>query len=303
MKFRDFILKSILADTDYLVGYNADGDYIRISRDDLAASIASVVGSAIMPTLAVKYSANGESWHDNYTAGDHHMRIKAGSGAWSGAIPLCVSAYDIWRDKGNDGDVDDFLLSLKGENGEPGDASELRIQNMSDYDEFFQLVGNAIDTATNNLAASVTEAVTTAIASTLANKLDKNLSNLDTVTYMGESAKLLVITSDGALRTVSAADVAAYTNIINRTENSSLEVALKTQRKSIECTPDQTNTKEFTISGSSYMPGTSAVYLNGVRMYAGVDYRETQTGFEFLTYTPTVNDNIIFEAVQLDSRQ
>lgn len=296
-KFSEFLPKTILADTDFLVGYNADGEYIRVPKSALLA------GAATPATLTVQYSANSESWHDNYTAGDRHVRIKAGSGAWSTAIPICVSAYDIWIQQGHRGDKDDFLLSLKGEPGAPADVSGLNIQNMPGYAAFELWAANVINTAKNALAAEVTQAVTTAIASTLANKLDKNLSNLEAVTYMGKSAKLLVITSDGALRTVSAADVAAYTNIINRTENSSLEVALKTQRKSIECTPDQTNTKEFTISGSSYMPGTSAVYLNGVRMYAGVDYKETQTGFEFLTYTPTVNDNIIFEAVQLDSRQ
>ena len=151
-------------------------------------------------------------------------------------------------------------------------------------------------------AAAVAAAQNAANAA-LADKLDKDLSNLESVTYMGENAKLLVITSDGALRMVSAADVAAYTNIINRVENSSLEAALKTHRKSDTITGVQDNSNKSFTTSYNYMPGTSAVYLNGVRMYAGVDYRETNNGFEFLTYTPKNTDIIIFEAVQLESRQ
>lgn len=110
MKFRDFILKRLLASTDYLVGYDANGDYIRIGKDDLAASVASNV---TVPTLQVQYSSNGSSsWHDSYSSGDIYLRIKVGSGEWSSAIRISVSAYDIWREQGNTGDEEDFLKSI-----------------------------------------------------------------------------------------------------------------------------------------------------------------------------------------------
>ena len=112
MRFRDFLLKTLLADTDYLVGYDADGNYIRISRADLAAQMSA---GAAAPSITVQYSANGETWHDNYTSGDQFMRIKAGSGEWSGAIRICVSAYDIWLAQGNSGTEADFLESLRGD--------------------------------------------------------------------------------------------------------------------------------------------------------------------------------------------
>lgn len=297
MKFRDFLRKAVLADTDYLVGYNEDGYYIRVPKSALSA------GAATPATLTVQYSANDSSWHDSYTAGDHYTRIKAGSGAWSNPVALCVSAYDIWKAQGNSGTEEDFIASLQGPAGAPADLSGVAIQDIEGYAEFLQQVNAAVVNAKNAIVDEVTDAVGTAMAAALASKLDKDLSNLEAVTYMGENAKLLVITSDGALRMVSAADVAAYTNIINRVENSSLEAALKTQRKSDTITGVQDNSNKSFTTSYNYMPGTSAVYLNGVRMYAGVDYRETNNGFEFLTYTPTVNDNIIFEAVQLDSRQ
>ena len=106
MKFRNFLLKRLLANTDYIVGYDADGNYIRISKADLASSIALQASSAI---INVQYSSNGNSWHDSYTSGDIYVRMKAGSGSWTSGIRLCVSAYDIWKSQGHAGDEDDFL--------------------------------------------------------------------------------------------------------------------------------------------------------------------------------------------------
>lgn len=111
MKFRDFLLKQLLADTDYLVGYDSDGNYIRISKDDLASSIAANV---TVPTLQVQYSANATTWHDSYTSGDIYLRIKVGSNAWTSAIRINVSAYDVWRELGNSGDEEVFLESILG---------------------------------------------------------------------------------------------------------------------------------------------------------------------------------------------
>ena len=112
MKFREFILKRLLSSTDHLVGYDSDGNYIRISKDDLANSIAAGVGE--MPTLQVQYSANSTTWHDSYTSGDIYLRIKVGSAGWTEAIRINVSAYDIWREQGNTGDEEDFLKSAGG---------------------------------------------------------------------------------------------------------------------------------------------------------------------------------------------
>ena len=229
------------------------------------------------------------------------MRIKVGSGAWSGAIPLCVSAYDIWRQQNNSGDEADFLESLKGEPGEPGDVSGLRIQDMSDYAEFFQLVDNAIATATNNLVASVTEAVTTAISSTLANKLNKDLSNLNMATYMGDGSYIPVLTPSGMVK-VSTEDLAAYIGIKSRVENSSIETAIKSQRETMGGSTSTTDgITTYTLS-QPYTLGTSAVYLNGNRLYAGRDYIEVNAyTIELIGWTPESNDHILFEAIPLSA--
>ena len=60
MRFRDFIAKTLLADTDWLVGYDENGKYIRVPKSALGIGAgASGGGSA---TVAVQYSANGSSW-------------------------------------------------------------------------------------------------------------------------------------------------------------------------------------------------------------------------------------------------
>lgn len=295
MKFRDFLPRTILADTDFLVGYNDDGEYIRVPKSALSA------GAATPATLAVQYSANGESWHDSYTAGDHYTRIKAGSGAWSAAIPLCVSAYDIWKQQqGNSGTEEEFIASLQGPAGAPADLSGVAIQDIEGYTEFLQQVNAAIANAIVSIINNVKTAVLEEMQTALADKLDKDLSNLDRITYMGDNASVLVIAQDGTLKRVYALDMASYTGIKNRVENSAVEAAFKSQRKTIAITGTQDGSNRTYNITSGFTPGTSAVYLNGSRLYAGTDYREDSAyQITFLTWIPSETDNILFEAIPL----
>lgn len=293
MKFRDFLLRTILADTDFLVGYNADGEYIRVPKSALSA------GAATPATLMVQYSANGSSWHDSYTAGDHYTRIKAGSGAWSVAIPLCVSAYDIWKQQGNSGTEEEFIASLQGPAGAPADLSGVAIQDIEGYAEFLQQVNAAVVNAKNAIVDEVTDAVGTAMAAALASKLDKDLSNLDAVTYMGNGAHIPIMTRSGMVK-VSVEDLSAYIGVKSRVDNSSIETAIKSQRTTVAVsTQPDGSTQTFTLS-TPYTLGTSAVYLNGNRLYAGRDYTEVNAyTIEFIGWTPTATDTILFEAIPL----
>ncbi len=288
--------KYLLADTDYLVGHDADGRYIRISRADLAASVAA---NTTAPTLTVQYSANGSSWHSSYSSGDNCVRIKAGSGAWNGPVPLCVSAYDVWKQQGNRGTEEEFIASLQGPAGAPADLSGVTIQNIEGYAEFLQQVHAEVTNAKNALVAEVTEAVHAAMADSLANKLNKDLSNLNMATYMGDGSYIPVLTPSGMVK-VSTEDLAAYIGIKSRVENSSIETAIKSQRQTmaVSTTPDGSVTT-FALS-SPYTLGTSAVYLNGNRLYAGRDYTEVNAyTIEFIGWTPESTDTILFEAIPL----
>lgn len=289
MKFRDFLLKHLLADTDYLVGYDADGNYIRISRSDLAASVTANIAA---PTLTVQYSANGSSWHDSYAAGDHYTRIKAGSGAWSGAIPISVSAYDIWLNAGNTGSEEDFLRSLKGEDGAGADLSELTLSSINGYSEFLQQVNAAIQNAKN---AIIEEVTSTAVENTLEEFVGLKLEDITEVRNLSDGDYLTIVTSDGlrkvkigslsdnvAVRTVS-------TKVIEASVSSQLQVLTVSGRQ------DGENT-DYTV-GERYVPGTMLLFLNGQLLTLDTDYRITASGFTMLTHAPVASDVLIFEAV------
>ena len=166
------------------------------------------------------------------------------------------------------------------------------------------------DQTTENLKIKIAETAdfeTSAIAEALeaaqaelAGKLDKDLSNLDLITYMGGSASILVLTSDNRLCRLSTKDLASYTGIVNATANSSQESSLKTQRKTLPLTGDQNGSNLVFACTSGYTLGTSALYLNGNRLYAGTDYKEDNSHqITFLTYIPEAADIILFEAIPL----
>lgn len=60
---------------------------------------------------------------------------------------------------------------------------------------------------------------------------------------------------------------------------------------------DGSNRKYTT--GVSYILGTSALYLNGARLFPNIDYKELdKNSFELLTYIPIAEDRIIFEVLK-----
>lgn len=300
MKFREFVLRRLLRGTDYLVGYDAiNGEYIQISKEDLASSVAA---NATAQTLTVQYSANRSNWVDSYAEGCHYMRIKVGSGAWSGAIPLCVSAYDVWKQQGhNNGTVDDFLASLKGEHGEAADPSAIQIQDIDGYSTLLQWVNAAIQNDRNSIVADAVAAAREAVNTAIANKFDKDLSNLNASGVIADDCYIPVVTKSGEVVKVKAGTLAAYTEIRSKVENSSMEAALKSQRIGFAVSGNKDGANRVFTLSSGYTLGTSAVYFNGQRLYAGTDYREdTSYQFTFIgDWVPVASDIILFEAVPL----
>ena len=290
MKFREFLLRRLLKGTDYLVGYDArTGEYIRISKADLASSIAA---SAAAQTLAVQYSANGESWHDSYTAGDNYMRIKTGSGAWSGAIRICVSAYDIWLQAGNSGSEADFLASLKGEDGDGADLSDLQLQNIAGYAEFLQNVNASI---ANAKAAIIEEVKTETAEQVMAQFTGLQLSDITEVRSLSDDDYLTIVTSDG-LRKVKIGSLSD--NVAVRTVSTSvLERSVQSQLEILGITGQQNGENIDFIVSKNYVSGSSMLFLNGQRMTPAVDYKEVPGGFKMLTYAPDSDDILIFQAV------
>lgn len=283
-------MRRLLKGTDYLVGYDArTGEYIRISKADLASSIAA---SAAAQTLAVQYSANGESWHDSYTAGDNYMRIKTGSGAWSGAIRICVSAYDIWLQAGNSGSEADFLASLKGEDGDGADLSDLQLQNIAGYAEFLQNVNASI---ANAKAAIIEEVKTETAEQVMAQFTGLQLSDITEVRSLSDDDYLTIVTSDG-LRKVKIGSLSD--NVAVRTVSTSvLERSVQSQLEILGITGQQNGENIDFIVSKNYVSGSSMLFLNGQRMTPAVDYKEVPGGFKMLTYAPDSDDILIFQAV------
>ena len=236
------MLKTLLADTDYLVGYDADGKYIRISKANLAQSVAGAAAASV-PVVTIQYSADGSSWHDTYTTGDKYFRLKVGS-TGGAALKVGMSAYDVWKAQGNSGSEADFIASLKGDPGEGADLSSLQLQDINGYAEFLRQVNDTVqnaksaivEEATNeavanvmeqlaeqmetlatkeyvdNVETRVAEAARTAAQEVLDSKLDKDLGNIDTSSTIADGSYIPVVT-DGDVKKVKMETVSAYTEL------------------------------------------------------------------------------------------
>ena len=290
MRFSDFIVKTLLADTDWLVGYDENGKYIRVPKSALGIGAgASGGGSA---TVAVQYSANGSSWHDSYTAGDVYMRIKAGSGAWSGAIRICVSAYDIWLQQGNSGSEADFLDSLKGEDGEGADLSGIQIQDIAGYARFLQDVDAAIQNAKNAIVQEVTE---TAMTNVINQVTGLNLEDIREIKSLSEDDYITVVTADG-LRKVKIGSLSD--NVAVRTVSTKvIESSINTQLKVLTVVGGQDGENVDFVVAEAYVGGTQMLFFNGQLLTPNTDYKVTAAGFTMITHTPELEDKLIFIGV------
>lgn len=290
MRFSDFIVKTLLADTDWLVGYDENGKYIRVPKSALGIGAgASGGGSA---TVAVQYSANGSSWHDSYTAGDVYMRIKAGSGAWSGAIRICVSAYDIWLQQGNSGSEADFLDSLKGEDGEGADLSGIQIQDIAGYARFLQDVNAAIQNAKNAIVQEVTE---TAMTNVVNQVTGLDLEDIREIKSLSEDDYITVVTADG-LRKVKIGSLSD--NVAVRTVSTKvIESSINTQLKVLTVVGGQDGENVDFVVAEAYVGGTQMLFFNGQLLTHNTDYKVTAAGFTMITQIPTAEDKIIFMGV------
>lgn len=248
MEFNDLNIKTILNKDDYIVGCDGTGKLFRISVDNLKSALG--VQKVEAERVIVQYSFNKESWHSVYTEGDRYMRVKCGSGAWSSAICISVSAYETWREaNGGKGTVEEFLLSLKGEAGASVDVSKLQISDMGGYKEFATQVSENIDKALSTLGVS----------------LDKKLDAIE--------------------KRIS-------------------ELEATDDRVVISLTGDQNGKNVVFGTGTAYVVGTSQLYINGKRNYAGSDYLETSdSGIVVLTHVPEAGDVLVFTAVKKPSKE
>lgn len=159
MKFGDFLLKRTLNNDDFLVGCDSNGKYFRISVQDLRSTLG--VTKVKAESVIIQYSINGNLWHSTFTEGDRYMRVKCGSGEWSDAICISVSAYETWKEQnGGNGTVEEFLLSLHGKDVDPVDVSKLKLSEMDGYNDFL----TNIDSSISNTMSGYQDAIAKKIA-------------------------------------------------------------------------------------------------------------------------------------------
>lgn len=289
MKFRDFLLRNLITETDFLVGYDENGNYIRINKNGL---VQSLVAEVPVPELVVQYSTNGSAWHNDYVVGDKLMRIKVGSGNWSAPIRICVSAYDIWLAQGNTGSEADFLASLQGADG--ASASVVRLSELEGYAELLAQVNNTVTNAKSEIIGDVTA---TATANVMEQFKQTQMEELQEVKSLSDEDYLTIVTADG-LKRVSLGSLTA--NVAVKTVTStSAEKTMMTQSQVLKVTGLQNGENiEYRVD-KAYIAGTSNLYLNGQRLVLGVDYKENgeAAAFVMLTYVPIDTDSIIFIAV------
>lgn len=298
MKITDFLLKTIVGATDCLIGFDKNGKLIRISIPNLKSSLG--VTQVAAQSIAVQYSLDGLTWHSSYTEGDRYMRIKCGSGEWSGAICIKVSAYETWKEKnGGTGTVEQFLASIKGAPGQNANVSQLKISNLSDYEDFIAEVGETFDAKTAALTTQWTahkQEVLTKIAEMKTKIENSEVSKLQSVKSLSDADLFSVKTSNG-MRQISL-DTLLDNLAVKLAAKNGLQRMADAQRKVFPLKENPNGTITAFTTSSAFVLGTSQLYINGSRLVAGTDYLETSsTSIKLLTRIPATNDIMVFIAV------
>lgn len=294
MKFTDFLMKHLLSDTDQLVGYDENGNYIRVKVSDLRTSLG--VANVAAQTVQVQYSNDESIWHDTFVSSDVYMRIKAGSGAWSAAIRIAVSAYEVWREyNGGTGTVEEFLSALRGEAGQAVTASSIQISELGGYSDFLSSIQQALSNAKTQIALDVTGAVKDSVKAQFNNSAVSD--DVKEIKALSDDDYITVVTGDG-LRKVKISNL--VTNVSLKTASkSSLESVTTEQRRIITLYGEQDGSNvEYNTGKVCYMLGTSDLYLNGQRLAASTDYVETNSySITLLTQIPKPTDKLVFLAI------
>jgi len=291
MKFRDFLLKHLLADTDHLVGYDANGEYIRISKQDLISTLSSAVTAQ---TIVQQFSSNGSSWHSTYTNGDSYMRVKTGANSWTPSIKLTVSAYDIWLEQGRNGSKEDFLESLKGAAGDDADLSNVTMQDIKGYSTLLQNVNASIANAKKDIIAEVAKSATESVMNQFK---EQQLSDIPEIKNITEQDYITIVTSDG-LKKVSLGSLVDNVSV-KTVSTSNLEKAVNNQLSMFTLSGLKNGSNVNYSTKEEYVNGTSNVYYNGQRLVLGTDYRENDSrSITMLIHAPEADDSIVFIAVK-----
>ena len=179
---------------------------------------------------------------------------------------------------------------------------KIRISETEDYETWNETV--ATKAYADQAKADALAQAQTAVNAALANKLDKDLSNIEAVDAFSGEAYVPIVTASGTYKTTMGS-IAAYAETQAQAAASAVNTAINRERRVLELTGEQNGKNTvFTVTGG-YKPGTSSLYLNGQLLAEGRDYEETDSQtVTMLTYIPEADDVLVFRAIPSDtSRQ
>lgn len=155
-------------------------------------------------------------------------------------------------------------------------------------------------TALETFKAAVLQAAAEQTEQALADKMDKDLGNLEYVDSFPGDALIPFVTESGTKKT-TLTNVASYTVTQAGAISSANDKELNKYRKILELEGEQDGRNvTFTVTGG-YKTGTACMHFNGLLLASGRDYKEKDTEtIVFLTYIPEAEDVIIFEAIPLE---
>lgn len=174
----------------------------------------------------------------------------------------------------------------------------LALSGCTDYNTLMaRLATKAYADAAKTAAVAAAQA---AAQAELNNKMDKNLGNIEAVTTVGDDGYIPVV-SGGKVVKITTSSLAAYTDVKIKVEGSTAEQSMKQQRKTLTLTGTQDGRNLVFACTEGFTLGTSALFLNGNRLYQGVDYKEdTSYQITFKTFIPEAEDVILFEGIPLE---
>lgn len=124
---------------------------------------------------------------------------------------------------------------------------------------------------------------------------------LKSTARISDGYRIVIGTDKGAVFSVTLAELRSFLGL---EAAASVEVESVAERKVIAVNGRQDGTNTSFTTEEQYVPGSSALYLNGQRLYPALDYEETGGGsFRFTETAPKPTDRIMFEAVAVTARQ
>lgn len=147
----------------------------------------------------------------------------------------------------------------------------------------------------------VLEEAETLVDAALDEKMDKDFSDLKTITYLSDEGYLPVVV-DGELVKMTVMDMADYTEVKKEASKSSSGTSVASQRKYLALTGAQNGSNVNYTATDGFVMTTTALYFNGQLLTRGADYTEVSSyQITMLTHIPVSTDVLILMAVPLES--